>query len=135
MKKIFPFVTILFLSSNLLASNYDGEWYGTNPCAYFDQSQDVVLTIKDGKAKVDWGEEFKPNFCSIPQVSLIPFLSLREAPKASLRAGVRQLADAQIRTPKNSRTLGGLPWASASLMHSRSQARFGRSQARAFSKA
>ena len=29
-------------------------------CAYFDQSQDVVLTIKDGKAKVDWGEEFKP---------------------------------------------------------------------------
>ena len=60
MKKIFPFLAILFLSSNLLASNYDGEWYGTNPCAYFDQSQDVVLTIKDGKAKVDWGEEFKP---------------------------------------------------------------------------
>ena len=60
MKRIIPFVVIFFLSSNLLASKYDGEWYGTNPCAYYDQAQDVVLTIKDGKAKVDWGEEFKP---------------------------------------------------------------------------
>ena len=46
--------------TSLLANKYDGEWFGANPCAYFDQAQDVILIIKDGKAKVDWGEKFKP---------------------------------------------------------------------------
>ena len=36
---------------------FDGKWYGNNPCAYFDEAQDVVLEINEGKAKVNWGEK------------------------------------------------------------------------------
>ena len=60
MKKFLLFLIFLFLPTNVFAFNFDGDWYGTNPCAYFDQSQDVKLIIEDGKAKVNWGDEFKP---------------------------------------------------------------------------
>jgi len=54
-------ITILFVSaitSQALSLNlFDGKWYGANPCAYFDESQEVELEIVDGKAKVSWGEK------------------------------------------------------------------------------
>ena len=42
-------------------SLFDGKWYGNNPCAFFDEAQDVVLEIDDGKAKVNWGEKYNLN--------------------------------------------------------------------------
>ena len=39
-------ITILFFSaitSQALSLNlFDGKWYGANPCAYFDESQDEM---------------------------------------------------------------------------------------------
>lgn len=60
MNKIFLFAIISFLPTSVFAFTFDGDWYGSNPCAYFDETQDVILVIKDGKAKVDWGDEYKP---------------------------------------------------------------------------
>ena len=60
MKKIFLFAILAFLPTSVFAFSFDGDWYGTNPCAYFDKSQDVKLVIEDGKAKVDWGDEYNP---------------------------------------------------------------------------
>ena len=60
MKFFFILILSTLISSQAFASLFDGKWYGTNPCAYFDESQDVVLEIEDGKAKVDWGEEHNP---------------------------------------------------------------------------
>ena len=59
MRNILTFILIV-LPTSVFAFSFDGDWYGTNPCAYFDKSQDVKLVIKDGKAKVDWGDEYKP---------------------------------------------------------------------------
>ena len=60
MKRFLLFAIFVCLPTQVFAINFDGDWYGTNPCAYFDKSQDVKLVIVDGKAKVDWGDEFKP---------------------------------------------------------------------------
>ena len=57
MRNILTFI-LIFLPTSVFAFSFDGDWYGTNPCAYFDKSQDVKLVIKDGKAKVDWGDEY-----------------------------------------------------------------------------
>ena len=57
MKSFFILILSTLISSQAFANLFDGKWYGTNPCAYFDESQDVVLEIEDGKAKVDWGEK------------------------------------------------------------------------------
>ena len=51
---------LILISTQAFASLFDGKWYGTNPCAYFDEAQDVVLEIEDGKAKADWGEKHNP---------------------------------------------------------------------------
>ena len=50
----------LLISTQALAGIFDGKWYGTNPCAIFDEPQDVILEIENGKAKADWGEERNP---------------------------------------------------------------------------
>ena len=68
MKKFLLFIILTLLPTQLFAFSFDGNWYGTNPCAffnksqdaYFDKSQDVKLVIENGKAKVDWGEELNP---------------------------------------------------------------------------
>ena len=60
MKSFFVLMLSTLISSQAFAGLFDGKWYGTNPCAYFDESQDVVLEIEDGKAKVDWGEKHNP---------------------------------------------------------------------------
>ena len=60
MNRFLLFAIFVCLPTQVFAINFDGDWYGTNPCAYFDKSQDVKLVIADGKAKVDWGDEFKP---------------------------------------------------------------------------
>ena len=58
------YIVILFfpllISTQALAGIFDGKWYGTNPCAIFDEPQDVILEIENGKAKADWGEERNP---------------------------------------------------------------------------
>lgn len=51
------FFASLFSMQAYSLSLFDGKWYGTNPCAYFDEAQDVILEINDGKAKVNWGEK------------------------------------------------------------------------------
>jgi len=60
MKKILVFIILAFLPTSVFAFSFDGDWYGSNPCAYFDEPQDVILVIKNGKAKVDWGDKYKP---------------------------------------------------------------------------
>jgi hypothetical protein len=60
MKRFLLFAIFACLPTHVFAFSFDGDWYGTNPCAYFDKSQDVKLVITEGKAKVDWGDEFKP---------------------------------------------------------------------------
>ena len=63
-KKYMRYIVILFfpllISTQALAGIFDGKWYGTNPCAIFDEPQDVILEIENGKAKADWGEERNP---------------------------------------------------------------------------
>ena len=60
-KSIFLIIFALLISSQAFAGKgkYDGKWYGTNPCAYFDEAQDVTLVIENDIAKVDWGEKHK----------------------------------------------------------------------------
>ena len=60
MKKILLFIILTFQPTSVFAFSFDGDWYGSNPCAYFDEPQDVILVIKNGKAKVDWGDKYKP---------------------------------------------------------------------------
>jgi len=61
MKSFYIFILSTLISSQVFAiSLFDGKWYGTNPCAYFDEPQSVVLEIEDGKANVVWGEKHNP---------------------------------------------------------------------------
>ena len=57
-KSIFVFIFTSLISYQVFAGKYDGKWHGTNPCAYFDEAQDVTLVIENDKAKVDWGEKY-----------------------------------------------------------------------------
>ena len=61
MRFILIILSSIFLSSQVLASIFDGKWYGTNPCAIFDEPQDIILEIENGKAKTEWGEERNPS--------------------------------------------------------------------------
>ena len=61
MRFILIILLSIFLSSQVLASIFDGKWYGTNPCAIFDEPQDIILEIENGKAKTEWGEERNPS--------------------------------------------------------------------------
>ena len=60
-KSIFLIIFAILISPQAFAGKgkYDGKWYGTNPCAYFDEAQDVTLEIENDKAKADWGEKHK----------------------------------------------------------------------------
>jgi len=61
MRFILIIILSTFFTSNVFASIFDGKWYGTNPCAIFDEPQDIILEIENGKAKTEWGEERNPS--------------------------------------------------------------------------
>ena len=46
-KSFFLIIIMILISTDAFAGKYDGKWYGTNPCAYFDEAQDVTLLIEN----------------------------------------------------------------------------------------
>ena len=61
MKFVLIIIISLLLPLKVFASIFDGKWYGTNPCAIFDEPQDIILEIENGKAKTEWGKERNPS--------------------------------------------------------------------------